>query len=289
VTSKWEVRRGKRPEKRLSQGKPPLAEPLEIVSLQERREALKRGEMAFRHGETTITLPLVLPSSAGDSCPRALQGVWRVPGVGYVCARNRPATENEPEKLELYSVEPPSSSTTGLWAEQGIRYLPYATPFVYRDPSLAHVFISPVGGKARDSATAPYNGRGLAKTLVSRTSREQFSRHPPRVPFSFVGGERFKPLFEALHFSATKTQEQDPWSPSIMARKKKYRFTRLAGFSASSPFYDLSKYHAFEAIDHQTGKARLFFFTVGDAPREVRPNRELAKLLREQRTKQAKP
>jgi len=61
------ARRQRRNQRRVQQGKLPLALPLEIASAAERNAAFKQGRMIFYDGNKKIVLPLCLKSSRGDA------------------------------------------------------------------------------------------------------------------------------------------------------------------------------------------------------------------------------
>ena len=132
VLTRWEKERLKKQlmEQQLMEERSwmkPKAQPIEIGSASERQEALSRGCMVFRDGDEVIELPLVRPPRTNLNEVRALQGVYKVPGKGYVVLRTWPKTQWGPDQLELYLLEKfKTTKQTGVGNQR-----PIVTPVEY--------------------------------------------------------------------------------------------------------------------------------------------------------------
>jgi len=171
----------------------PRAQPIQIGNIEERQKALKQGNMVFRDGDVVIELPLLLASRCEKGDFRALQGVYKIPGKGYVVARTWPKSRWGPDQLELFRLEKfktvrmeqvgnewPKTIPVEYWVEKDMGGQSQVSSFFYRTDDLGHMAIADSG----------YQGHGLALKMSSKTEREQRARQPSGHPHRFVGLRR---------------------------------------------------------------------------------------------------
>lgn len=229
--TRWEKRRIARRFARAGQrdkaGKPkkPLAEPLKIASLAERKKALAEGNMLFYDGKKKVTVPLVknLEIFSGSE-NGSLQGVYKRHDGTLVTLRAFPK-KNEWE-----------ASSIGFFKLVGKNEKPYKNnfgqySFALRQPDLGHVLVMD-----------PVRGESFGLKALSRTEREQRAIGKGRHSFWVL--KKFRSIFERLHYKSTV-------GDNLISKGGKIR-----------PEYDMGKWHAIEAIDPKTGKARIFTFKI---------------------------
>ena len=81
--TKWELKRLKRPEKRIRKSKIPLAEPLTIASTAKRNAALKKGKLIFYDGKK----PVVVNLFSSEKNEMSLQGIYKTSKGRYITLR----------------------------------------------------------------------------------------------------------------------------------------------------------------------------------------------------------
>ena len=243
IDTKWELKRLKRPEKRIAQGKKPLVEPLRIGDFEERKKALEKGAMIFHDGEVKIEIPLLKPAGQGKT--ETLQGVYKTPEGRLITIRAEPASTSFPPTIGYNYLE----KTPEGYAEKSM-FVGAEFGFAFRTEDPGHMLLP----------DKDLSGRSLGKKAASKTEREQRARNAGA--HAFTGDKRFVGLYRSLGYDAESTA-----TPFARYRKE----------GRDQPFDDMDKYHRIEAIDPKTGKARIFTFTV-EQPREIKPNRELMRL-----------
>ncbi len=224
--TKWEIKREKRPAKRIRQGKLPLAEPLTIAPVQERMAAFKRGKMVFYDGERRIELPLLtrieLPPFLMEERIK-LAGVYKVPSSGIFTFR--------------------VGSTHVLVHE--LQYTPQG--FVenlmpvgfFLIPHLAHMELKRVD----------LRGYGLGIKGVSKAEKHQRAMHEGKYSFEML--PKFQKIFTKLGYKGTVQQGH---------RGKTFFLMKKVG--KVQPKDNLFKFYRIEAIDPKNGKARVFTFPI---------------------------
>ncbi len=253
-------------------------QPLEIGSRKEREDAISAGKMTFRAGKEIIELPLVTGKMGPGSSQSALQGVYNVPGIGFVSLRSEPGEGQGPDQLKLLRVEkakrqntvsaPENKTGTDSvqWVEKDISGPMQENSFFYRTDDLAHLSVS-------DDL---YREHGLAIKGLTMTEKEQRARHGGR--HTFVGLRTFEGLFRKLGYTVAETEKTNQWVnlQGGFAGELDEQFVEYDKKGKHQPFDDMSKYHRIEAIDPKTGKTRIFTFAI-DEPKEVKPARDIAK------------
>lgn len=240
-------RRVRRNQRRIQQGKKPLAQPLEIASAEERHAAFSRGNMVFVHGKQTIELPLVLKfSRSGKSTIKFtgfLQGVYQAGKKLYSLRSRSLGNYSVIELFEIkkekkhYREKPVVIKTpVGLGGFFKLSYISTLTSF-RRQKDLAHMII-------------PENlrGFGIGLKAASKTEREQRALNNGSHSFEVYPKSRFlqSSLFEKLGYT--------------VSRKGKKVF--LAKKGRHQPKDDMERFHRIEAIDPKTGRTRIFTFPI---------------------------
>jgi len=293
IPTKWEKRQATKEWLRekvsaIQPWKKACAKPLEIGSAVERKEALSRGTMVFRDGLETIELPLLsCARSSGDRM--SLQGVFKIPGAGYVCVRTGPKSDNPfyNQSLRLlklekkprpvgageyedggqiannsagdYFVGTASYTASNDWAERDIGDADLAFSFFSRMPDLAHMRIS----------GSDYRGRGLSDLLLSKTEREQRARADGR--HNFIGLAR---IGKEQTNVETRFNRHGYGTTKVTMHNRDYCNYSKTG--KVRPFDNMAGFHRILARDPKTGKVSMFTFSIVGR-QLVSPNREAAR------------
>jgi len=240
-------KRVRRDNRRVEQGKKPLAQPLEIASAEERQEALKKGKLVFYGGKQRIELPLVLEftRSAKNTAKFTgfLQGVYRTGRKFYTLRSRELGILRTIELFELtkkgrHYIEKPVNVKTSVKSDAfpNLRYFELPS-FFYSQPDLAHMRIP-----------EEMRGSGIGLKAASKTERDQRSLRDGKHKFEMDKQSTFLRygLFEKLGYR-------------ILRRSGKVYAVKVG---KHQPKDNLKKFHRIEAIDPKTGKARIYTFPI---------------------------
>ncbi len=230
--TKWEIKRAKRPGKRIRQRKLPLVEPLIIAPVQERQAALKQGKMVFYDGAKRIELPLVTcrllttRRAGGFDDVQRLAGVYKVPSNGIFTLR---------------------AGLTHLWVYQ----LEHIKKGLVENPTYAGFFskLSDLGHM--DLRRSNLIGRGLGVKGASRAERHQRALHKGKHSFEML--PKFQRIFTKLGYKYRGTVRRKYEVNPLFKMKKTGKFQKKD---------NLSEFYRIEAIDPKNGKVRIFSFPI---------------------------
>jgi hypothetical protein len=222
--TKWELKRARRPEKRIQAGKRPLLKTLTIAPNAERNEALKKGKMVFYDGTTKIELPLKVGRDL-------LAGVYNVNDKLVVVRHSSFGNFGAFYFFEL------KKQGKGFIEEQITALHPG-----YGDRQIA--FASSIGELSHMLLPPELRGSGLGLRIASKAERQERLKGGGRHEFFSPPKSKFTQLFKKLRYKETNN------------------YGHIEKKAKASKLDDYTKYYRLEAIDPRTGKERTFTFKI---------------------------
>jgi len=225
LRAKMIAKRARRQEKRLLNGKKPLAEPLEMITGEEQQKANANGFLVLRNGQEKTRIPL---TTRDFNKTLHLQGVYKLPQRRLAVLRS-----------DLFGGE--GELTYFIRKPNGKEE--YVPSFFFRLQNIAHVFLN----------EGRVNNMGLGIMAAAKADKE----------FRAIGGnqpifvsDKVRRVFEKLHYKETKNKEVQHF---LKNKKQRHLMEKR---KEAHPRNDMRQNHVIDAIDPTTGKIRAYLIPI---------------------------
>ena len=233
--TKWERKRERRTEKRITAKKKPFVQPLALASTKEFQEGLQHGQLVVYDGAERIPLDLVGSPVhlQGGVLKEYLQGVYKLFDGTRITVRFAPMHQRGQGMLVVRQLK----KIRNEYVEIPVRNAFYESAFAFAFDDLSHMYLPP-----------QWRGEKLGTKLASKVERHM--RSIGNGTHSFIPSPGFRRLF---------LQERPV--PGQKKPKKILGYTTSPNGGAditktgkSHPSENLGQYHNIEVIDPGTGR-----------------------------------